>query len=159
MIKEILLFVLGFMSCVFFVYLFHSSSFEIPRVTGFSILNDEVSSPSDRVSSDDIVVLDNKIILYVDSASISSYADTGSMLPFFDEGANGIRIRPEGVDDVQVGDIVSYRKFGSLIVHRVIEKGVDEGGVYFIVKGDNNSISDGKIRFEDIEWITVGIIY
>jgi hypothetical protein len=58
-----------------------------------------------------------------------------------------------------VGDIVSYRKGESLIVHRVIEKGVDEEGIYFVVKGDNNSISDGKIRFEEIEYITVGVIW
>ena len=41
----------------------------------------------------------------------------------------------------------------------VIEKGIDEDGIYFITKGDNNSITDGKIRFEDIEYITVGVIW
>ncbi len=46
-----------------------------------------------------------------------------------------------------------------LIVHRVVDKGVDSDGVYFITKGDNNNYSDGKVRFEEIEYITIGILY
>ena len=46
-----------------------------------------------------------------------------------------------------------------LIVHRVIDIGTDSEGTYFITKGDNNNIVDGKVRFEDIEFITIGVIW
>jgi hypothetical protein len=46
-----------------------------------------------------------------------------------------------------------------LIIHRVVEKGVDFDGIYFIAKGDNNVVSDGKIRFEDIKYKTIGVIW
>ena len=71
----------------------------------------------------------------------------------------GIRIKPISVDDIKVGDIISYRSFENLIVHRVTAKGVDSKGIYFITKGDNSKFSDGKIRYEDIEYITIGILY
>ena len=81
------------------------------------------------------------------------------MLPILDKGANGLRVVPKSEDDVSVGDIVSFRIGGVLVVHRVVEKGIDDNGTYFIVKGDANLIGDGKIRFKDIEYITIGIIY
>ena len=46
-----------------------------------------------------------------------------------------------------------------LIVHRVVEKGIDEQGVYFITKGDNNNIDDCKIRFKDIDTVLIAVIY
>ena len=114
---------------------------------------------SDFLSERDILVYPDRVVIKLHGATISSYESTGSMLPVLHEKANGIRIKPSSPEDVRVGDIISFKKDGSLIVHRVIKKGVDEKGVYFITKGDNNSFPDGKIRFEDIEYITVGIIY
>jgi len=81
------------------------------------------------------------------------------MKPIFDKGAHGIRIVPQSAEEINVGDIISFRVGRSLIVHRVIEKGLDSKGVYFLTQGDNNLFSDGKIRFEDIEYVTVGIIW
>jgi hypothetical protein len=81
------------------------------------------------------------------------------MGPFLNGDANGIRIVPSSEEDLDVGDIVSYRVGDFLVVHRVVEKGNDDEGVYFIVQGDTNLISDGKIRFSDIEYVTVGIIW
>jgi hypothetical protein len=81
------------------------------------------------------------------------------MSPVLDEGANGIRVVPESADDVEVGDIVSYVFDGVMIVHRVVEKGVDDEGVYFVMQGDNNLVSDGKVRFDRIKFKTVGVIY
>ena len=80
-------------------------------------------------------------------------------MPVLDKGANGIRIKPATEDDVHVGDIISFRQDGYLIVHRVIDKGTDEQGIYFITRGDNNNVTDGKIRFEDIEYVTIGVIW
>ena len=81
------------------------------------------------------------------------------MLPVLDQESNGIRIVPKSENEVNEGDIITFKQDNLLIVHRVVEKGIDNQGVYFITKGDNNSLSDGKIRFKDIEYITIGVLY
>jgi signal peptidase len=84
------------------------------------------------------------------------------MDPLIDKGANGIEIRPESPDEIEPGDVISYEsKFADgIIIHRVIEKGTDDNGVYFITKGDNNPIRDPeKVHFEQVKGILVGVIY
>jgi len=157
-IKLMIVFVLGFLSCICFTFGLSYIGFERPL--SFNILNlNEVQAPSDWVKSEQIEVYEDRIVINVEHASLSRYADTGSMKPVLDFNSNGIRIKPESEQDINVGDIVSFNYQGSLIVHRVVAKGTDEEGVYFITKGDNNSVSDGKIRFEDIEYVTVGLIW
>ena len=157
MSKYVLIFLLGFFSCTFLFYGFNYSDIEVPFGTGLASF--DVSVPNDWVSEDDIIIFDDMIILRVENATLSNYATTGSMKPLFDEGANGIRIVPKSEDDISVGDIVSYRWGNVLIVHRVVKKGADDDGAYFIMKGDNNIISDEKVRFENIEYVTIGIIW
>lgn len=118
-----------------------------------------VSSPSNFIEKDKILIYPEKVVINLPGATISSYEDTGSMKPTLDSNSNGIRIKPYSEDDIEIGDIVSFRKDGFLIVHRVIEKGIDSQGTYFVTKGDNNNFNDGKIRFQDIEYLTVGILY
>ena len=81
------------------------------------------------------------------------------MRPLLDYGANGIRIKPENKEQIGVGDIVSYKREGKMIVHRVIGMGTDEEGNYFITRGDNTNIEDEKVRLEEIEYVTIGIIW
>ena len=150
-------FLAGFFSCVFLFYMFSNSGLEVPFATGLGSF--DASSPSNWVMDEDIVVFDDYILLRIANATISSYASSGSMKPVLDKGANGIRIVPRNSDQIEVGDIVSFRFGGILIVHRVVEKGIDDEGVYFITQGDNNIFSDDKIRFEDIEYVTVGVIW
>jgi len=119
----------------------------------------EQGIPSDRILEQDIQILPDKIIINIKDTSISRYADTGSMIPIIDEGANGIRIIPKSESDIQVGDIVTFEQDGILIVHRVVEIGEDTIGTYFITKGDNNAFSDGKIRFDQIRYLTIGVLY
>ena len=156
-LKYTLMFLLGFLSCVFLFYMFSSSNLEVPFATG--LVSFDASSPSDWVSGEDIVVFDDYIILRIANATLSNYADSGSMRPVLDEDSNGIRIVPGNVDEIGVGDIVSFRFGRNLIVHRVVEKGVDSEGIYFIMKGDNNFVSDEKVRFNQIEYVTVGVIW
>ena len=137
--------------------LFMIFSFGDSSVTGFSVYGE--NSPSNYVGEEDIIVFDDYVVLRVANATISDYEDTGSMGSLFDFGANGIRVVPSCEEDVHVGDIVSFRQNGILIVHRVVEKGIDERGVYFVTKGDANEFGDGKIRFEDIEYKTIGVIW
>lgn len=152
-----LFFVLGFISCAFLFWVLSYSNVEVPFGTG--LVSYDSSAPSDWIGEEDIIVLRDRIILKIDGATLSNYAGTGSMRPLLDVGANGIRVVPTNVDSIDVGDIVSFNFAGRLVVHRVIEKGIDSEGVYFITQGDNNVFSDGKIRFEDIEYVTVGVIW
>lgn len=117
------------------------------------------SVPNDRLSQNDIEVYQDRIVIKLEDASISEYADTNSMLPVIDKGANGIRIQPKSEDDIKAGDIISFESEYGLIVHRVVEIGEDNEGKYFITKGDNNLLSDGKVRFEQIRYLTVGVLY
>ncbi|MBT7102307.1 hypothetical protein HN935_02230 [archaeon] len=166
-LKYTLVFLLGFVSCALLFSLFSYFGVALAGVPiemgkvpfGTGMVSYGVSAPSDWVSEDDIVVFDDMVVLRIANATLSNYANSGSMLPFLDEGANGIRVVPESVDDVNVGDIVSYVFDGIMIVHRVVEKGVDDEGVYFVMQGDNNLVSDGKVRFEDVRYVTVGILY
>ncbi|MBT3748490.1 MAG: signal peptidase I, partial [Bacteroidetes bacterium] len=108
----------------------------------------------------DILVYQDKIIIYLENATISNYRDSGSMKPTFDDGANGIRIRPGGVGDLAVGDIITFRNGLALVVHRIVDIGIDGDGVYYITKGDNNRLVDvERVRFDDIEYVTVGVLW
>ena len=156
------MFLIGFFSCAFLFFSLFITNYEIPFKDGFMFFNSSnyvSDAPSDWVNEKDITVFEDMIILKIPNSSISNYAPTGSMKPLFDEGANGIRIIPKSEGSIKVGDIVSFRKEDKLIVHRVVDKGIDEKGVYFITRGDNNDLDDGKIRFDEIEFITVGVIW
>jgi len=151
------MFLLGFLSYPLAEEYFSKES-ESP-FSLFSLTGKTTSSPSDFIEKDKILVYPEKVVINIPGATISSYQDTGSMEPVLDSNSNGIRIKPESEQEIQVGDIVTFRKQDILIVHRVIEKGVDSRGVYFVTKGDNNNFNDGKIRFSDIEYLTIGILY
>ena len=147
-------FLIGFLANYAVNYAYLESEF--PFSTDYS---NWAEQPGNWISANRIEVLKDKVVIHVSDVSLSRYAATGSMLPVLGENANGLRIKPTNPEQVQVGDIVSYESNGDLIVHRVIRKGEDENGVWFITKGDNNSISDGKIYFENIRHVTVGLIY
>ena len=150
-----LVFFIGFFTA-YLISSLYNSNLEMP----FSLSSStSTPAPHDFVKESNILVYPDRIVIELDNASISSYASSGSMLPLFDKGANGIRIKPKSADEINVGDIVSYTRNNELIVHRIIEKGTDENGTYFIPKGDANKLADEKIRFSDIEYITIGVLY
>jgi len=117
------------------------------------------AQPSDFIADDKIEVLPDKVIIHVDNAVLSRYADTGSMLPTFGENANGIKIVPKSAEDIKVGDIISFQSGDKVIVHRVVSKGADSKGVFFVTKGDNNQETDGKVYFKDVKYLTIALIY
>ncbi len=158
--KICIIFLFGFLSAnVLGLYLVYGS--EIPfSFNSFDYFgSDNDSAPFNFVGEEQIHIYDDKIIIEVSGASLSRYAPTGSMKPVLDEHSNGIRIKPNSEGEIHIGDIISFRKDSYLIVHRVVDKGEDEQGFYFITKGDNNDIVDGKIRFKDIEYVTIGVIW
>jgi hypothetical protein len=138
---------------------------ELPTLTLDDVFvekNPEIASPTDRISEDMIHVYSDNIELDIKNATWARFLDTNSMDPILDKGTNGIEIMPQSADEITVGDIISYNSefADGLIVHRVVEKGFDQKGFYFRVKGDNNpGLDPGKIRFNQVNGVVVALIY
>jgi len=116
-------------------------------------------SPSDVVQEQNIRVYSDRIVIYVDNASVSRYAATKSMDPLLDSTANGIEIPVTSIDQIHIGDIIAYEEGDSLIVHRVVKISQDNQGWFCITKGDNSPADDGKVRFSQIKFLTIAIVY
>ncbi len=145
---------------VFFVGFFTSQLFITALATDEAIGGNDIASPYDHVREEQIRVYDDKIVIDVQGAQWANFADTNSMDPFLDQGSNALQLVPTSADDIHIGDIVSYQRGDSRIIHRVIHIGEDEEGTYFVLKGDNNPTSDpGKVRFEDVDRVLFAIIY
>jgi len=156
--KEIILiglvFLLGWSSS----YVYSGTSFENPS----SFTSKELISPYDRVDENDVYIFNDHILIEIEGVSGAIYANTNSMDPVLDNGAIGLEIVPNSEESIHVGDIVSFRTSWSnnLIVHRVILIGEDDQGWYCVTKGDNSVFTDpGKLRFENIEYLLIGILY
>jgi signal peptidase len=75
---------------------------------------------------------------------------TGSMNPTIPVGSIVI-IKKVNPEDVDVGDIIAFKGSESTILHRVIDKVVEEETFYFRTKGDANDVPDPWIvKPEDI---------
>ena len=123
---------------------------------------EERESPADRIDDEDINMFSNNVRIDIRNAKWRSYIDSNSMDPLIDEGTTTIEIKPKYASEIKVGDIVAYDVDGYdyAFVHRVVEIGNDENGVYFTTKGDNYFEEDAdKVRFSQIEGIVVGILY
>jgi hypothetical protein len=126
-------------------------------ITGY---NNERLSPSDWVKKENIKVYKDRIVIEIPDTIIAEFSDTNSMDPLLDAGTNGIEIVPQSPDQIQAGDIIAYDSDQGVIIHRVIEKGTDRDGVYFITKGDNNREADPeKVRFEQVRRVLIALIY
>ena len=135
---------------------------EQPETGAFRVYEVEHPSPGDRLKEDQIHVYSDRIVIELKNAEWARFTDTNSMDPIIDEGAHAIEIVPKTPEEIQVGDIVSYEsKYADgVIIHRVIETGYDSKGWYAVMKGDNLIKEDpGKIRFEQIKRVVVGILY
>ncbi|MBT3395057.1 hypothetical protein HOA59_00685 [archaeon] len=122
----------------------------------------DLISPQDWVNANQIFVYQDYIVIKVSGANLVSYADTNSMDPLLDSGANGLEIIPQSEEHLQIGDIITYEADwnSNLVVHRIIFIGEDDEGWYCITKGDNSRFTDpGKIRFDKIKYILIGVIY
>ncbi|MBI2451580.1 hypothetical protein HYV50_00710 [Candidatus Pacearchaeota archaeon] len=164
---------LNFIRILFLVFVFLAGfilgqifnfSFDSERITGFDIFSNKITGyaiepPSDLIDDKNIIIYPDKVVILVGGARLNNYEGSGSMSPLFGKNSNGITIKPNSEDEIAVGDIVSFRKNDELIVHRVVEKGFDREGVYFITKGDNSQVVDGKIRFSEIEHVLIGVVY
>ncbi len=153
----VLLFAAGFFASDVISY---AASFD--KVKPFSLSSNEVESPFDHIKEEDIDVLMDKVIINVEKPTWARFADTNSMDPIIDKGANSIEIKPLDKEDVHIGDIVSYRATFTegVVIHRVVDIKEDEKGLYYIMKGDNNENEDPeKVRFEQIKGVVVAVVY
>ena len=120
----------------------------------------EKSSPFNRIQESNIRLYDDKIVIYLKEPYLAKFTDTHSMEPVLDKNSNAIEIVPASSSDIKVGDIISYEKDNEVIIHRVVKIDKDEEGWYAITKGDNSQINDeGKVRFNHVKRILVGVIY
>ncbi|MBU2639166.1 MAG: hypothetical protein KKG75_00485 [Nanoarchaeota archaeon] len=120
----------------------------------------ELTSPSDHIEESQIHVYKDRVVIELNKPYWSKFSNTNSMDPLLDEFSNGIEIKPNSIDQVSIGDIISYKLGNNIIIHRVINTGFDAKGWYAVTKGDNNAIQDlEKVRFNQIEGILVGILY
>lgn len=130
------------------------------QIPGSILGGTELSSPGDWIKEEQIKVYPQRVILEVQGASWASFTDTNSMDPFIDETSNAIEIKPRHPDEVKVGDVISYNTPYGVFIHRVIEKGNDDKGHYYIVKGDNNRFRDPfKVRFDEVQGVVVAVVY
>jgi len=125
------------------------------------VMTGERISPADHIKEDQIRVENDKVIITIQNAKIARFANTNSMDPLLDEDSNAIQIVPKSPKDIYLGDIISYNSIsGDIIIHRVVDINEDEEGKYYITKGDNNPRPDDElIRFWQIRYLTIGVIY
>ena len=155
-----IIFALGFLSSNIYADINMESPFS--QQTLDDGRTDQRASPSDWIKENQILVFNSQVILDLKNAEWATFTDTHSMEPVLSSRSNAIEVKPKSADDIHVGDIISYKSEYSdgIIIHRVIEKGEDEQGAYFILKGDNNPYPDpGRIRFEQIQRVVVAIVY
>jgi len=148
--------------CILLIILFFSLAFISSAEKQFSLTKNltAVETPGDWIKQDQIKVYPNQIILNVKDAAWATFTPTGSMKPILDEKTNALEIKPSSPNDINLGDIIAYTSPDGTIIHRVIEKNIDENGIYFLVKGDNNPSEDQvKVRFENITGVVIAIIY
>lgn len=128
-----------------------------------NIANEQLS-PQDWVKEKDIKVYKDRIVINIDNPIWARFADTNSMDPVFDQGSNGLEIPVTNQEILMPGDIVTYKSKYSegTIIHRIVFKGNDERGTYYIVQGDNLDKPDPEKLYADenrIENVLIGIIY
>ena len=119
-------------------------------------------SPSDWIHDEDVTTADTALTVQLDEPLVTHFANTNSMDPVLDEFTNGVEVKAHDVSDIHVGDIVAYFSEYSrqYIVHRVVKINYDSEGWYAIMRGDNQLYSDpGRIRWDQIEGVTVGLLY
>ena len=125
------------------------------------LTGEERPSPADRIEDSDVNTFSNSVRIDIKNAKLREFIDSNSMDPLIDKGTTTIEIKPKNADEIKVGDIIAYyvEGYDYAFVHRVVEIGEDEEGIYFVTKGDNYYKEDSKVRFSQVEGIVVGILY
>lgn len=119
---------------------------------------EEKFSPYNRIEEKHLQLFSDKLIVNFPEIRLAHYTNTNSMDPLIDEHAIGLEIIPGSEEEIHVGDIVAYLSDNDLIVHRIISTGEDSLGWYAMLKGDNSNDLE-KVRFEQISYVLIGVLY
>ena len=120
----------------------------------------DVHSPSDWVKPGQIKVYSDHVELAIPNVTWAAFTDTNSMDPLIDADAHALEIKPTQAENIQVGDVIAYQSSYGIIIHRIVDKGIDKQGFYYRVKGDNNrAIDPVVVRFNDVQGVLVAVIY
>jgi hypothetical protein len=139
---------------------FNEPLLECQRDYSYVINDIDLENLPQRIDVKDILVSDNKVIFNINGSQWSVFTNTSSMLPVLNHNTKAIEITPANIQDINVGDIISYSLGKEIIIHRVISKGFDENGYYMITKGDNNLVVDPeRVRFGQVDGVVVALIY
>ena len=80
---------------------------------------------------------------------------SGSMEPEINIG-DIVVVKEVKEEQLQVGDVISFRQGQSVVTHRIIQIEKTENGALFTTKGDNNNVEDKtKISIDMIEGKTI----
>lgn len=120
--------------------------------------DEERFSPYNRIEEKHLQLFSDKLIINFPKIELAYYTNTNSMDPLIDEHATGLEIIPESEEEIHIGDVVAYQSSNDLIVHRVVAIGEDELGWYAMLKGDNSKSLE-KVRFEQIKYVLIGVLY
>ena len=77
-----------------------------------------------------------------------------SMSPKIDKGDAVVYKKIKNDSDIKVGDILVFKQGDKTIIHRLVEKKIEDNTIYYVTKGDANNTSDGKeITIGDIKGV------
>ena len=149
-----------FMAGVLSSSLYTKTNIESPSNTNQNIIYD-IPSPGNTIKESQIEVYNDRVIINIKDARWAKFTPTGSMMPTFSNDSYAIEIEPKSPDEIQIGDIISYRYQDISIIHRVIDKYIgSDGETYFVMKGDNNPTRDPfDVPYRDVERKAVALIY
>lgn len=159
----IIIYVFGILTTLSFSLI--PSTYAQSLITTITSLNSEqpnTINPQTHFKKEQIQIYQNKVVLNAENIKWAKFEDTNSMLPTINKNSYALQIEPSCPQQINTGDIISYKTENSseIIIHRVVNKKIDEKGTYFILKGDNNPVNDPeKVRCHQIDRKVVAIIY
>jgi len=122
-----------------------------------------VESPS-KIPRDNLFFYPDKATITLEKYSWIYFneSDTDSMYPTITKNSYALGLPVNETSAINIGDIIYFKipQVQQSYVHRVVDKGVDELGEFFITKGDNNNLRDNvKLRRNNIAYVIAAIIY
>ena len=80
---------------------------------------------------------------------------SGSMTPNINKGDVVVIEKYNNFENIEIGQVIAYKKANIIVVHRLIKKLKVDGKYYFYTKGDNNDTAD---NYEITEDMMIGIV-
>ena len=122
----------------------------------------ERNSPNDWVAYKQIVYDKKTKLLTIKlepNVEVFGIADTGSMDGLLDYGHNVILTDNFDRDKLAVGDIIAYKHYTKLILHRIVGVHGDDAGRWYKTRGDNNIDDDSPVRDIQVKYLCLGFLY